>query len=100
MRNVRFSQKRGTWTRLSRAVAAWDARTVRGEKFSGHEQKMFEAAKVELKLVEDQLDQMAAEPEAEIVAEKEYYAAKEEPDVDPFERQKRREAEPREVAKK
>ncbi len=46
----------------------------------------------------------AAEAEAEITAEEEYYAAKKEaeaePDVDPFELQKRREAELREAAKK
>ena len=104
MRNVKFSQKRGTWTRLSRVVAAWNARTTRGEKFSGHEQRMFDAAKVELQLVEDQLDQMTAEAEAEIVVEEEEELeargeARNTDDVDPFARQKIREAELRAKAK-
>ncbi len=52
-------------------------------------------AHAELKLVEDQLDQMTAEAEAEYAAEQEQ-CDEEKPsteDVDPFQHQKRREAE-------
>jgi len=48
IRNVRFSQNRATWTPLIRVVAAWNGRVARKETFSDHEQRMFEAAKVEL----------------------------------------------------
>ena len=98
MRNVRFSQKRSHWTRLIRCIAAWDMRAARGGNFSDHEQRMFDAAKVELKLVEDQLDQMQAECEAEIAAEQEADAAAGKPsteDVNVYQHIKRRTEEAR-----
>ncbi len=110
MRNVKFSQRRGHWSRLNVVVTNWNNRLARKEVFSRHEQAMYEAANAELKLVEDQLDQMMAEAEAEITAEQERLdeekAARDAAgkpsvaDVDPFEHQKRREVELREAAKK
>ncbi len=106
MRNIRFSQKRGHWVRLSQCLAKFHAR--KPETLSRHEREQFEAAKTELVALENLLDQMKLEAEAEREVEEQQHLARKVPtdakmgedDVDPFYYQKIREAEHREAMKK
>lgn len=108
MRQIKFAQKRGHWIMLTRSIAAFQAR--KPENLSRYEQEMFEAAKTELAALEQLLDEMKAEAQAErdaeIAAQEEERAAAKAAgkpsveDVDPFRYQKLREKEHREKMKK
>lgn len=106
MRQIKFTQKRGHWIRLTQCLAKFHAR--KPDSLSRHEAEQFEAAKTELIELENLLDQMKLDAEAERQVEEDQHEARKalpdakmgEDDVDPFHYQKIREKEHRAAMKK